>query len=95
MLIFQFAALLITNDGGPGQFAAMTPMPAIIFYGPETPVLYGPIDDKAHVFFDPLPCTPCLSAYNHRKSPCDGNNMCLKQILRETVLARAQAILNG
>jgi ADP-heptose:LPS heptosyltransferase len=95
MLLFQFAALLITNDGGPGQFAAMTPMPAIIFYGPETPVLYGPIDEKAHVFFDPLPCTPCLSAYNHRKSPCDGNNMCLKQILRETVLARAQAILNG
>jgi ADP-heptose:LPS heptosyltransferase len=95
MLIFQFAALLITNDGGPGQFAAMTPMPAIIFYGPETPVLYGPLDEKAHIFFDPLPCTPCLSAYNHRKSPCDGNNMCLKQILRETVLARAQAILNG
>lgn len=95
MLIFQFAALLITNDGGPGQFAAMTPMPTIIFYGPETPVLYGPVDEKAHVFFDPLPCTPCLSAYNHRKSPCDGNNMCLKQIPRETVLAKAQAMLNG
>jgi len=94
MLIFQFAALLITNDGGPGQFAAMTPMPTIIFYGPETPVLYGPVDEKAHVFFDPLPCTPCLSAYNHRKSPCDGNNMCLKQIPRETVLAKAQAMLN-
>jgi ADP-heptose:LPS heptosyltransferase len=93
MLIFQFAVLLITNDGGPGQFAAMTPMPAIIFYGPETPVLYGPIDEKACVFFEPLPCTPCLSAYNHRKSPCDGNNMCLKQIARDRVLAKAQSLL--
>jgi ADP-heptose:LPS heptosyltransferase len=93
MLMFQFAALLITNDGGPGQFAAMTPMPTIIFYGPETPVLYGPVDEKAHVFFDPLPCTPCLSAYNHRKSPCDGDNMCLKHIARERVLNKAQEML--
>jgi lipopolysaccharide heptosyltransferase II len=95
MLIFHFAALLITNDGGPGQFAAMTPMPSIIFYGPETPLLYGPIDEKAYIYFDPLPCTPCLSAYNHRKSPCDGNNMCLKRIPRESVLAKAQALLNN
>lgn len=95
MLIFHFAALLITNDGGPGQFAAMTPMPSIIFYGPETPLLYGPVDEKAHIYFDPLPCTPCLSAYNHRKSPCDGNNMCLKRIPRESVLAKAQALLKS
>ena len=31
MLIFQFSELLITNDGGPGQFAALTPVPTIIF----------------------------------------------------------------
>lgn len=93
ILVFQFAALLITNDGGPGQFAAMTPMPSIIFYGPETPVLYGPVDPKATVFFDPLPCTPCLSAYNHRRSPCDGNNMCLKRIAPELVLAKVREVL--
>ena len=48
LLIFQFAALLITNDGGPGQFAALTPVPSIIFYGPETPKLYGP-DDRIYL----------------------------------------------
>ena len=93
LLIFQVADLLITNDGGPGQFAALTPMPSIIFYGPETPKLYGPEDDKAIIFYDPLPCTPCLTAYNHRNSPCDGDNLCLKQIPPDRVLAKALEIL--
>jgi ADP-heptose:LPS heptosyltransferase len=93
LLIFQFADLLITNDGGPGQFAALTPIPSIIFYGPETPKLYGPEDGKAFIFFDPLPCTPCLTAYNHRNSPCDGDNLCLKQIPPDRVLAKALEIL--
>ena len=45
--LFHFASLLITNDGGPGHFASLTPMPAIIFFGPETPALYGPLGEKA------------------------------------------------
>jgi len=95
LLIFQFAALLITNDGGPGQFAALTPIPSIIFYGPETPKLYGPDDEKAFIFYDPLPCSPCLTAYNHRHSPCDGDNLCLKQIPPDRVLAKALDILES
>ena len=95
MLIFHFAQLLITNDGGPGQFAAMTPIPSIIFYGPETPKLYGPEDEKASILYDPLPCSPCLTAYNHRNSPCDGDNLCLKRIDPDRVLAKAFEILEG
>jgi ADP-heptose:LPS heptosyltransferase len=95
MLIFQFAGLLITNDGGPGQFAALTPIPTIIFYGPETPDLYGPVDEKATLFYNPLPCSPCLTAYNHRNSPCDGDNLCLKQIQPQQVLNNALQILEG
>jgi ADP-heptose:LPS heptosyltransferase len=95
MLIFQFAKLLITNDGGPGQFAALTPVPTIIFYGPETPDLYGPFDDKAILYYNPLPCSPCLTAYNHRNSPCDGDNLCLKQIPPQQVLKNALQILES
>ncbi len=93
MLIFQSAALLITNDGGPGQFAALTPIPTIIFFGPETPDLYGPADEKVTIFYNPLPCSPCLTAYNHRNSACDGDNLCLKQIPPEQVLKKALEIL--
>lgn len=93
MLIFQFTVLLITNDGGPGQFAALTPVPTIIFYGPETPDLYGPAGDRATLFYNPLPCSPCVTAYNHRNSPCDGDNLCLKQIPPQQVLKKALEIL--
>jgi ADP-heptose:LPS heptosyltransferase len=95
MLIFHFSSLLITNDGGPGHFAAMTPIATMIFYGPETPLLYGPIDEKALTLFLGLSCSPCVTAYNHRNSPCDGDNMCLKKIEPEQVLAKALEILEG
>jgi len=94
MLLFHFASLLITNDGGPGHFASMTPVSTIVFYGPETPTLYGALDNKSVNFYADLSCSPCLTAYNHRNSPCDGNNLCLKTIHPEAVLKKSYEILN-
>jgi len=93
MVLFHLAALLITNDGGPGQFSALTPIPTIVFFGPETPALYGPLDDKTAVFHLPLSCSPCLSAYNHRNSPCDGDNICLTSIGVDAVVEKALNML--
>ncbi len=96
LAVFHRASLLVTNDGGPGQFAALTPqLPAIIFFGPETPVLYRSLGDNAYCFHRQLPCSPCLTAYNHRASPCDGDNQCLQQITPEQVLAKAHELLNA
>ncbi|MBW1936903.1 MAG: glycosyltransferase family 9 protein [Deltaproteobacteria bacterium] len=93
LVLFHLAALLITNDGGPGHFASLTPLPAIIFYGPETPVLYGTLDQKSVHLYIPLTCSPCLTAYNHRNSPCDGDNVCLKRISPGQVLEKARQLL--
>ena len=91
--LLHFGSLLITNDGGPGHFASLTPIPSIIFFGPETPALYGPLSEKAVSLYEPLPCSPCVTAYNHRKSPCDGNNVCLKAIHPEEVFEKACELL--
>ncbi len=94
LAVFHRASLLVTNDGGPGQFAALTPkLPTIIFFGPETPALYKSLGDNSYCFYRGLPCSPCLTAYNHRSSPCDGDNQCLKQISPEQVLAKAREML--
>ena len=95
MVLFHLSALLITNDGGPGQFAALTPVPVIIFFGPETPLLYGPLNDRTITMDTPLACAPCLTAYNHRNSPCDGDNVCLKLITVEDVLEKAREVLEN
>jgi hypothetical protein len=73
----------------------MTPIPSMIFYGPETPTLYGSMNESAINFYLNFSCSPCVTAYNHRKSPCDGDNLCLKNIQPEEVLAKALEILEG
>lgn len=95
LAIFNHAALLITNDGGPGQFSALTTLPTLVFFGPETPALYSPLAPNIHCLYTALSCSPCLTAYNHRNSPCDGNNQCLKQITPEQVLGKARELLDA
>jgi ADP-heptose:LPS heptosyltransferase len=92
-VLLHLGSLLITNDGGTGHFASLTPIPAIVFFGPETPVLYGILSPRAVNMFKPVSCSPCLTAYNHRRSPCDGDNVCLKAIFPEEVLAVADELL--
>jgi len=91
--LFHVAKLLVTNDGGPGQFAALTPIWTVMLFGPETPALYAPLTPQCHSFYSQWPCSPCLSAYNHRNSFCDGDNQCLKVIAPEAVLAKAREFL--
>ena len=93
LMLFHGSDLLITNDGGPGHFASLTPIRALVFFGPETGRLYGPLGPRAQVLESGIACSPCLSAYNHRETFCDGDNQCLKRIAPAPVLAQAMAAL--
>jgi ADP-heptose:LPS heptosyltransferase len=95
LALFHKASLLVTNDGGPGQFAALTPIWTVMLFGPETPSLYAPLTPKCYSFYSQWPCSPCLTAYNHRSSFCDGDNQCLKVIAPEAVLAKARECLES
>lgn len=93
LMLFHAADLLITNDGGPGHFASLTLIQSMVFFGPETARLYGPLGPRAQVLESGIACSPCLSAYNHRQTFCDGDNQCLQRIKPEPVLAKALAAL--
>ncbi len=97
LMLFHTADLLITNDGGPGHFASLTPIKTFAFFGPETSRLYGPLGNTAGLvarsYESGIACSPCLSAYNHRQTFCDGDNQCLKRIPPDPVLADALAAL--
>lgn len=95
LALYHLAVLLVGNDGGPTQFAAMTPLPAVVLYGPETPVLYGTLNRRARHLFSGFSCSPCLTAYNHRESPCDGDNRCLSSISAGEVLAEALSLIGA
>ena len=90
--LFHQSHLLITNDSGPAHFATLTPIKSITLFGPETPVLYGPLGPNAVNLAAHLACSPCLSALNHRDSPCT-DNKCLQAISVNEVFAEAQRLL--
>jgi len=97
LMLFHASNLLLTNDGGPGHFASLTPIRTLMFFGPETGRLYGPLPGpfgpRATVYESGIACSPCLSAYNHRLTYCDGDNQCLKRIAPDPVLDDALSAL--
>jgi ADP-heptose:LPS heptosyltransferase len=90
--LFHQSDLLVTNDSGPAHFATLTGIKSITLFGPETPVLYGTLGEDHVCLYAHLACSPCLSALNHRNSPCM-DNVCLQVITVDEVLAEAQRLL--
>ena len=90
--LFHQADLFVTNDSGPAHFASLTGVKWITLFGPETPHLYGPTSPNAVNVFKGLACSPCLTASNHRNSPCT-NNVCLQEIQVAEVFEQATRLL--
>jgi len=67
--LYSLCELMLTNDSGPAHFAAVTDLKVFVIFGPETPGLYLPLGN-AEPFYLGLPCSPCVSAFNHRKTSC-------------------------
>ena len=93
--LLRRSELLITNDSGPLHIAEALPIPTISFFGPETPLLYGPTGEGHVVFYEGIYCSPCLNVHNQKKAPCNGNNVCLKLIDPDDVFASTKALLQG
>ncbi len=71
--LFASADLLISSDSGPAHMAAFTDLPIISIFGPETPQLYSPLSPHNTSLWAGLACSPCLTAFNHRRSACQAN----------------------
>lgn len=76
--LYTLADFMLTNDSGPAHFSSVTDLKTYIFYGPETPALYGPLGNAIPIYSN-MSCSPCVSATNHRKTTCR-DNQCLKII---------------
>lgn len=85
--LYNIADLMVSNDSGPPNFASLTALKVLVFFGPETPCCYKPLGPHVEVLYAGLLCSPCVSAYNHRKSPCT-DNKCLQAISVDQVYAR-------
>ena len=93
--LLRRSELLITNDSGPLHLAEALATPTVSFFGPETPMLYGPTGDNQIVFYKGIYCSPCLNVHNQKQAPCKGNNVCLKLISPAEVFASTKKLLQG
>jgi len=84
--LYTLSDVMVTNDSGPGHFSAVTPLRTVVLFGPETPALYGSVGNSIAITAN-LACSPCVSAANHRKTPCQ-NNVCMQAITVSQVLEK-------
>jgi ADP-heptose:LPS heptosyltransferase len=89
--LYTVSSCMLTNDSGPAHFAAVTPLKVFVLFGPETPHLYLPLGN-AESFYLGLPCSPCVSAANHRKTSCV-TRPCITGIETGLVLERIKKYL--
>lgn len=82
--LYTLSDVMVTNDSGPGHFSAVTSLRTVVLFGPETPALYGSIGNSIPITAN-LACSPCVSAANHRKTPCH-DNVCMQAITVTQVL---------
>lgn len=90
-VLYTIAELMVTNDSGPGHFSAITGLATFVLFGPETPALYGSLGNSTPVYAG-LACSPCVSAANHRKTPCQ-DNKCLQAITVDQVFSAIRPVL--
>ena len=90
--LYTLSDVMVTNDSGPGHFSAVTPLRTVVLFGPETPALYGSVGNSIAITAN-LACSPCVSAANHRKTPCH-NNVCMQAITVNQVLEKVCVQLN-
>ena len=81
--LYSLSAFMLTNDSGPAHFASITDMHTFVIFGPETPALYGSLGPTTPIYAN-MACSPCVSASNHRKTPCS-DNQCIKIITPDWV----------
>ena len=84
--LYSLADVMVTNDSGPGHFSSVTSLHTVVLFGPETPALYGSLGKSIPITAQ-LACSPCVSAANHRKTPCS-DNVCMQAIQVNQVMEK-------
>ena len=86
------AALVVSNDTAPVHLASALGRPVLGIYGPNTPVLYGPLSPGSVAFYHRTPCSPCLTNFNYKTSFCR-MPVCIRSVSVAEVAAAADRVL--
>ncbi len=94
MVILKDAACLVSVDTGIAHLAAVLQIPTVTLFGPDAPVLYGPVNPRGRVMYANLHCSPCVNLLEGKRSDCR-NNVCINRWAPEAICEEVLATLKG
>ncbi len=96
--LLERADVFVTNDSGPLHIACAAGVSTAALFGPETPVLYGPLRSREgqrhRVHYRGLGCSPCMFVHDNKVPSCwFAQAECMSQIQPADVLASVASLL--
>jgi len=90
--LFDRCAVVVTNDSGPLHIAAAVGASVVALFGPETPILYGPLrsrpEQEHRVHYRRMSCSPCMFVHDNKVLSCwFAQAECMSGIAADDVLA--------
>jgi ADP-heptose:LPS heptosyltransferase len=82
------SAFVVTNDTGPMHISFALKKRTIALFGPASPVQFGNHPQAVSVYKKTV-CSPCV--HSSVKSPCNGDNICMKNISVEEVFEKSKS----
>ncbi len=98
--LLAHADVVVTNDSGPLHLACAAGASTVALFGPETPVLYGPLrsrEGQRHaVHYLKLACSPCMFVHDNKVLSCwFAQAKCMTGIAPAAVLASVEELLDA
>jgi len=98
--LLAHAEVVVSNDSGPMHIAAAVGTSVVALFGPETPVLYGPLcaspSQRHAVHYLGLRCSPCMFVHDNKVLSCwFSQAQCMTGIAVSDVIASVQTLLAG
>lgn len=64
------AQAVVTNDSGPMHLSAALGTSTLGLFGPETPLMYEPLGERADSLWKPTVCSPCINVHQGKVASC-------------------------
>lgn len=93
MAFLEMSELLISNDSGPVHIAAAYKTKTVALYGPETPVLYHPLNPHARILFKDLYCSPCINVLDNKNHDSCVATHCMNGISVDDVFHECKMLM--
>lgn len=92
LALLERARCVVSNDTGPMHMAIALGRPTVCLFGPCHPAHYGVRSPDVEILYEPVFCSPCV--HHTDEPPCAGDNVCMKRIEPDAVLAAVERLLS-